>query len=59
MAVWETATLDSGSTAGEKVHVDVAGVVLIRILSPKFRATDGGGDYGIVGFGMQIVLPEG
>lgn len=57
MAVWEKATLDDGSDAGEKVHTDVAGELFIRILSPKFRGTDGGGDFGIIGYGMQIVLP--
>lgn len=58
MAVWEKASLDDGSDAGDKVHIDDSGDILVRILSPKFRLTDNDGDYGIIGFGMQIVLPE-
>lgn len=57
MAVWEKASLDTDTSPGSKVHVNPAGSVFIKILSPKFRLNDVSGDYGVICFGMKLYVP--
>lgn len=52
--MWENCTIESGEPGG-RVDIDPAGPDACRILSPKFRLTDGDGDYGVVGFGILLI----
>lgn len=51
--IWQKATIVSGLPGG-RVTVDALGTSWVRFLSPKFVLNDGP-DYGIVGFGIDII----
>lgn len=53
MAHWQKGTIVSGQPGG-RVNVDPAGTDELRFLSPKFVMNDGG-DYGVVGYGLDVV----
>lgn len=63
MPVWVKCNVQDGADAGsevgnpgDRVDIDAGGSDYVKVLSPKFLATDGDGEYTRVGYGCLVIM---